>query len=584
MAKNAAVIPIARSGRDPIVRTPLDLACDELKLAIACSVIFGLFITLLAFIGPLYLMNLYERVLGSRNETTLALLTLVVVFALLIHAGLEATRADMMRRAAVAFDRRLAGPTFDAIQRAIVRRPMDGALPSLRDLDTLRELVGSAALTGLLDLIWFPLFLIACLMLHPIFAVLVVISAGSIALLTLATARATAGPMAQASLAQQVAARRASATFQNFEAVQGMGMRPAMRRGWLSLHEATLGWLVVADDRSMALRTLTAFTRSASQTMTLAIAAYLVLHKDLSPAQIFAVSIIVGKATQPLQQVASHWSALANARQAYDRIQAMLRESPPVGAKIALPRPRGELSASGLVVAAPGRGVDQIILRSISFQLPAGEVLAIVGPSASGKSSLLRVLLNLWTPLAGEVRLDGTEIRHWDDQDLGRHLGYLPQTVELFPGTVAENIARFDTVRVEAVIAAAHRAGSHDLIQRLPDGYNTQIGEQGLALSGGQRQRIGLARALFGNPSLVILDEPNANLDAEGEDNLMQALSRLREDGRTVVLVTHKVGLVQAADHVLALGNGTMTAFGGRPDVMQRITRPRALAPRRGTG
>jgi ATP-binding cassette subfamily C protein len=578
MAKNAALIPIpSKGGPGPILGTALDTATDAVKPAIAWAVVFGLFITLLAFIGPLYMMNLYERVLSSRNETTLAMLTLVVIFALLILAFLEAIRADMMRRASVLFDHKLSGPTFDAIQRAIVRRPLDASLPTLRDLDSLRELIAGSALTSLLDLIWFPLFLIACLILHPVFAVLALVSAGVIAGLTFMTSRATSEPIKQAGKAQHLAARRASAAFQNFEAVQSMGMRPAMRRGWQSLHEAALGWQVVADDRSMLLRTLSGFSRSISQTATLAIAAFLVLHKDLSPGQIFAVSIIVGKATQPLQQIATQWKAIAQARQAYERIQAMLRDAQPEAKKMSLPRPRGELSALGLVVSAPGRGVDQIILRAVSFQVPAGGVLAIIGASASGKSSLLRVMLNVWKPLAGEFRLDGTDIRHWNDEALARYVGYLPQTIELFPGTVEQNIARFGETGHEAVIAAARRAGAHDMIQHLPEGYNTEIGEQGVALSGGQRQRIGLARALFGNPSIVLLDEPNANLDAQGEDNLMLALAMLREAGKTVVLVTHKIGLVAAADYVLVLGNGTVKSFGERAEILPGVTQPRAL-------
>ncbi len=570
----------AAAARDPIVKTALDEAIGEVKPVLWWAVLFGLFITLLAFAGPLYMMNLYERVLNSRNETTLVMLTLVVVFALLIHAFLEATRADMMRRASVRFDRALSPPAFDAIQRAIVRRPMDSSLPTLRDIDTLRELIASPALTGLLDVIWFPLFLIACWILHPVFAVVVLVSAGLVGILTVITSRSTEEPIREAGKAQQLASRRAAAAFQNYEAVQSMGMRPAMRRGWQSVHEAALGWVVVADDRSVLFRTLTSFTRSISHTLTLGIAAFLVLHKEIGPGQIFAISIIVSKATQPLQQIVVNWKTIANARQAYARIQEMLVEIPSETTKMGLPRPQGELSASGLVVTAPGKGVDQIILRGISFQVPAGSVLAIIGPSASGKSSLLRVMLNVWKPFAGEFRLDGTEIRHWDDEDLGRYVGYLPQNIELFPGTVEENIARFTEAGHDAVLAAAQAAGAHEMIQQLPEGYNTQVGEQGVALSGGQRQRIGLARALFDDPSIVILDEPNANLDSVGEESLMAAIAKLRDMRKTVVFVTHKVGLVGAADYVLVLGNGTMKSFGGRAEVMQRIAQPRVIQAR----
>lgn len=580
MAKNLTVPSSAASDRDPIVKTALDEAIAEIRPAVVWAVVFGFFITILAFAGPLYMMNLYDRVLTSRNETTLVVLTLIVVFALLIHAFLDATRADMMRRASVRFDRALAAPAFDAIQRAIVRRPMDSSLPTLRDIDTLRDMIGSSTLTTILDVIWLPIFLLACYIMHPVFAVAVLVTAGLIAILTVMTSRSTAEPMREAGKAQQMANRRAASAFQNYEAVQSMGMRPAIRRGWHSMHEAALGWMIVADDRSVVFRTLTSFVRSLSHTMTLAIAAFLVLHKEVGPGQIFAISIIVGKATQPLQQIVAQWKNIANARQAHARLQGLLLETPAEGSKMGLPRPKGELSAAGLVVTAPGKGVEQIILRGISFQIPAGSVLAIIGPSASGKSSLLRIMLNVWKPFAGEFRLDGTEIRHWNDEELGQYVGYLPQNIELFPGSVEENIARFTEAGHDAVIAAAQRAGAHEMIQQLPGGYNTQVGEQGVALSGGQRQRIGLARALFGDPSIIILDEPNANLDSVGEESLMAAIAKLREMGKTVVFVTHKVGLVGAADYVLVLGNGTMKSFGGRAEVMQRIAQPRVIQAR----
>lgn len=443
MAKKAPATALAlRDGPAP-ARTALDIATDTLQPAIIWAVALGFCITMLAFVGPLYVMNIYERVLGSRNETTLTMLTLVVVFALLILAVLEASRADMMRRASVAFDRKLAGPAFDAIQRACARRPLDASIPSLRDVEGLREFVASPLLTQLLDLLWFPLFLLACLILHPVFALLALVAALLVAGLSVLTTCRIDGPLREAGKAEQSAARRASAAFRNVEAVQAMGMGPATRRTWQAAHEAALGWLVVADDRSTTMRTLANFARALSQTVTLALAAYLVLHDELTPAQIFAVSIIVGRAMQPLQQVAGQWTTLANARETYRRLQALLREAAPGNVRMSLPHPAGRLSAQGLVVSAPGHGVDLIILRAVSFELPAGAVLAITGASASGKSSLLRVMLNIWTPLAGEFRLDGADIRHWNAQALSHHVGYLPQTVELFPGTVAQNIAHF---------------------------------------------------------------------------------------------------------------------------------------------
>jgi ATP-binding cassette subfamily C protein len=580
-SSNLPAISDGRNGRDGgIVRTPLDIALTEVKPAVRWGIFFGLLITLFAFAAPLYMMNLYERVLGSRNETTLIMLTVVVAFALLIQGYLEAVRSDVMRRSSVKFDRALAGPAFDAIQRAITRSPLDKSTPTLRDVDVIREFIGSNAITSLMDAIWFPIFLIVCFLIHPIMAAIVLVTGCLIALLTYLTSRVTNEPIGEATKASNLASRRAASSFQNYEAVQGMGMRPAMRANWQEMHEAALGWTVVADDRSVVLRTLSSFVRNISQTLVLAIAAYLVLHNQMTPGMIFAISIIAGKATQPMQTVVAQWKSIGAARQSRDRLQKLLIETPPEGAKMSLPKPEGRLTGVGLAISPPGKGVEQIIVRGVSFDVPAGSVLAIIGPSGSGKSSLLRVMLNVWRPLAGEMRLDGTELHHWNDDELGAHIGYLPQDVELFPGTIEQNIARFSGASQASVLNAAIKAGAHEMIQQLPEGYNTAIGEHGSRLSGGQRQRIGLARALFGDPSVIILDEPNSNLDSVGEESLVAAIQSLKAAGKTVVFVTHKVSLVSSADFVLVLGNGTVRDFGPRGNVMQKIAQPRVIQAR----
>lgn len=570
-----------RSERDSeVVRTPLDLAIIGVRPAIRWGFAFGLLITLLAFAAPLYMLNLYERVLSSRNETTLIMLTGVVIFALLVQSYLEAIRADLLKRASVKFDQAIAGPSFDAIHQAISRTPLSRSVPSLQDVEALRSFISSQAVTSVMDAVWFPIFLIVCFIFHPLIAGLVLATGVIVALITLATSRATKEPESEGLKAQAIATRRATVSFQNYEAVQGLGMRPAMRDHWRRMHEAALGWSIASDDRSVNLRTLGSFVRQLSQTAALALAAYLVLHNQMSAGAIFAVAIIAGKATSPLLSLVANWRSFSAARSARDRLQHLFREVAAPGQKMSLPRPSGDLAVSGLVVTPPGKGVESIILRGINFEVPAASILAVVGPSGCGKSSLLRVLLNVWTPLSGEVRLDGTEIAHWDDQELGRHLGYLPQDVVLFPGTIEQNIARFQNASHEAVLDAAMRAGVHDLVQQLPDGYNTVIGDYANNLSGGQRQKIGLARAFYGNPAVIILDEPSSSLDTTGEEGLVIAMKGLKSRGTTVIFVTHKANLLSHADYVLVLGNGTMKEFGQRANVMQKITQPRVIQAR----
>lgn len=570
-----------RSGGDrELMRTPLDEAISGVKPAIRWGFAFGLLITLLAFAAPLYMLNLYERVLGSRNETTLVMLTVVVIFALLVQSYLDAIRADLLKRASVRFDKVVSGPAFDAIHQAISKTPLSRSVPSLQDVESLRSFISSQAVTSVMDAVWFPIFIIVCFILHPLIAVLVLVTGLIVALITWATSRSTKEPQSEGLKAQSIATRRATISFQNYEAVQGLGMRPAMRDHWRRMHEAALGWSVASDDRSVSWRTLGSFVRQLSQTASIGLATYLVLHNQLSPGAIFAVSIIAGKATGPLVSLVSNWRSFSAARSSRDRLQDLFHEVAAPARKMALPRPAGEIAVTGIVVTPPGKGVDSIILRGINFEIPPASILAIVGPSGCGKSSLLRVLLNVWSPLSGEVRLDGTEIAHWDDHELGRHLGYLPQDVVLFPGTIEQNIARFQDASHEAVLDASLRAGAHEMIQQLPDGYNTVIGDYSNNLSGGQRQKIGLARALFGNPSVVLLDEPSSSLDTVGEEGLVIAMKALKSRGTTVIFVTHKANLLTHADYVLVLGNGTMKEFGQRASVMQKITQPRVIQAR----
>ncbi|OYW31649.1 MAG: type I secretion system permease/ATPase, partial [Azorhizobium sp. 12-66-6] len=323
---------------------------------------------------------------------------------------------------------------------------------------------------------------------------------------------------------------------------------------------AALGWQALASDRAAFLMAATKFNRMFMQSLILGLGAYLAINREISPGMMIAASIIVGRCIQPIEMAIGNWKGIVATRSAFRRVQELLRMSPPPATRMRLPDPTGALQVENLVAHAPGRDVP--VLRGVSFAVPAGAVLGVIGPSAAGKSSLARVLVGVWPASAGAVRLDGSDLSHWDPEQLGRCLGYLPQDVELFAGSIADNIARF-TARDEAqVVQAAQMAGVHEMIQRLPRGYNTEIGESGASLSGGQRQRLALARAIYGSPALVVLDEPNASLDAAGEQALMVAVQALRKAGRTVVLVTHKTNSLGLCDYILLLNEGVVHGFG----------------------
>ena len=342
-----------------------------------------------------------------------------------------------------------------------------------------------------------------------------------------------------------------------------------------------MAWQGSAGDRGAVLLGLTKFNRALVQSVVLGVGAFLAIQREISPGMIIAGSILVGRCIQPIELAVSNWKSVIHMRSAYARVQLLLTSVPVPTPRLRLPEPKGEVSVEGLFVRAPGRDVP--VLRNVTFRLPPGTILGVVGPTAAGKSSLARALVGVWPAAAGAVRLDGSELAHWDEAQLGRCIGYLPQDVELFGGTIAENIARFTAADAEEVVAAARLAGVHDLIQHLPQGYNTQIGEGGVALSGGQRQRIGLARAVFGRPALIVLDEPNASLDPPGEQALAEALKQLKGDKRTAVIITHRPAVLGQCGLVLALKDGVAQAFGPPDQVMPRLAAGGAPAVRKRT-
>lgn len=555
--------------------TALDNAMTVVKPAIWTAVFFSFFINILGLTAPLYMMQVYDRVLSSRSITTLLVLTILIAFLYFSAALLESIRSKLLVRAGVKFDEEINEHTFSAVQRATIAQPSAGHVQALRDTDTVREFFTGAGIISLCDLPWVPIYIAVATMLHPWYGILAVGSIVISGALAWANDRLTRDRLNAATKANIAANNKATTTFRNAEVLQAMGMVGNLRKQWAVSRLESLALQALASDRAGVVMAAIKFNRMFVQSLVLGIGAYLAIIREVSPGTIIAASIVVGKCIQPVEIAIGNWKGMVTMRSAYERVQNLLRSLPDLGKRIKLPEPKGDLAVDNVVVRAPGR--EQLILKGVNFRVPAGHVLGVIGPSAAGKSSLARVLVGVWPPAAGAVRLDGSELDHWDPEQLGQHLGYLPQDVELFAGTIAENISRFGAPEDEKIIMAAQMADVHDMIQRLPQGYNTQIGDAGAALSGGQRQRIGLARALYGMPALIVLDEPNASLDTAGEQALMNTIKRLKEAGRTVVMITHKTNALSHCDLILVLQDGAVQAFGPRDEVMARIVGPRIV-------
>jgi ATP-binding cassette subfamily C protein RsaD len=550
--------------------TPLNHAITAARSALIPAGIFSLFINALALVSPIYMLQVYDRVLSSRNITTLVLLTVIAVFLYCVYGSLEALRSRVLVRGTARFENVLRTPLFDAAFAATLgRKSGAGESQPFRDADTVREFLTGSAMLAFFDLPWVPLFVAASFLLHPIFGVLAIVTG----ILTLGIAIinefSTKNSLTRATQASMSAHTDVSATLRNAEVMRAMGMAPGLKNRWAERRDEQIGWLAVASDRGGALMAGTKSFRQIVQVFILGLGGYLCLEGELSPGGIVAASIIIGRALAPIELAVGQWKGFQNSRGAWSRLQALFRALPQSEQRMSLPAPKGNIRFDQIIAGAPGERTA--ILRGVSFHVEQGKTLAIIGPSAAGKSSVIRVMLGVWPAASGSVRLDGFEINQWNPDELGPHIGYLPQDVELFSGTIAQNICRFRAATHADVIRAAELAGVHEMIQHMPNGYDTQIGEGGQSLSGGQRQRVGLARAMFGKPAIVVLDEPNANLDASGETALLDAIRHLKETGTMVVFVTHKTNMLSVADKVLLMEQGMVRLYGERDEVLAKI-------------
>jgi ATP-binding cassette subfamily C protein/ATP-binding cassette subfamily C protein EexD len=520
------------------------------------------------------MLQVYDRVLHSRNEMTLVMITGIALLLLAIYSMLEWLRSRVLVRAGLRFDDMISKGLFSRVVTITLRQPQARPEVALSDVDRLRDFYTGSGLIALCDVPWMPVFLIVCFLFHPLVGWISLIGAVLIFGLAILNEFLTKRTLTEASAHGQAAQHFANSTLQNVEVMRALGMEDNLRARWHGMHRSMLFKQAVASDRGGGLQSLSKFIRMALQTIILGAGAYLSIEGEISGGSMIACSILMGRALQPIDQVVGQWKQIVSARQAYRRLAQIFHDVPEELERTPLPAPNGRLVIDQLSVVAPGSRI--LLLQGISFHVQPGQAVAVVGPSGAGKSSLVRALVGVWSPAAGAIRLDGSELQHWNKNELGNHLGYLPQFVELFAGTIAENISRFQpNVPAEEIIKAATAARVHEMIQNLPDGYDTQIGAGGRALSGGQRQRIGLARALFGNPAVIILDEPNANLDGEGEEALFQVIADLKARMKGVIFVSHKMSLVASAEKTLVLSDGKVRSFGLTRDILQ--PKPAAL-------
>lgn len=535
--------------------------------------LFGLVSNLLYMALPLYTFQIYGRVMVSQNQATLWMLTLVMLFVFAISSVVDDFRARILINFGVALDHRVSGRVFTGLFDAAVRGDPGARAQALRDLDQFRQTLTGVAAAAIFDVPWIPVFILVLFIIDPLVGIITVLGACALFVLALAQARATQNALKDANDAALKSYGFTDAALRNGEVVRAMGMLPTLGQAWASYRAVTIQRGAVAAEASNLYTDMIKATRMGIQILIIAVGAYLVVKGKIHSGLLFANMILASRALQPIERIVAAWDPLNGMYRAYQRLNVILDRTEPPSTATALPRPTGKLSVEGVNFAPPG--VQRLVLTNINLSLEPNEVLGIIGPSGAGKSTLARLLVGIWRPLNGVVRLDGADVFSWDRADFGRHVGYLPQDTELFAGTVRNNIARFrDDVTDDDVVRAAQLAGAHDLILRMPKGYDTDVGEGGVVLSAGQRQRVGLARAVLCNPAFVVLDEPNANLDAEGEEALMRAIEAIKTNGGTVVIISHKVGVFRAADKMLVLRDGRVELFGPRDQVMSRLVKP----------
>ncbi len=567
----------------PVIKAALEACRRHFVYAMGFSALLNLL-----FIAPmLYMLQVYDRVIPTQGGITLLFLTVVLLFALATLALLDSVRSRLLVRASVRLDRVLSG----AILEATLARPEMGAQriakQAVREFDVLRQTLTGPVMVGLFDAPWVPVYILIAALIHPWVGLLALVGVALSFFLAWRNERATHAPLTEANRAAGQAYASLEFTVASTDVVRALGLRRALVAGHLHDRERMMSLQTDASLDSSRLTAFSKFVRLALQSLALGLAALLAIDAKVSPGAVFAASFIVGRALAPVDQLVGGWKMIVQALGAYQTLKELFVETPADVRMTRLPPPEGKLAVESLTVLDPA---NRPIIGNVSFSVDAGEMIAIVGPSGAGKSTLVRSLAGALVPASGIIRFDGADQRNWDPEELAEHVGFMPQEPSLFAGTIKENIARFrdrlgrDSAEVdEAAVSAATRAGAHEMILQLPGGYDYLLSLGGRGLSSGQAQRISLARALFGDPQYLILDEPNSNLDADGDQKLVQTLEELKKDGKTILIVAHRLSVLPIIDRLLVMQNGRLTMFGPRDEVLRQIA-PKAPTPRIVTG
>lgn len=559
----------------PMIQIPKnELACvlASFKKIFLTVGVFSAIINLLLLVPSLYMMQVYDRVLSSRNETTLLMLTAMTLGAYLLMSALEFVRSFVLIRIGMGMDMQINTRIYTAsFEQNLKRGGGTNAGQALHDLTNIRQFMTGNALFAFFDAPWFPVYILVIFLFEPSLGLFALCGAAVLIVLAYINEKVSRALLTEASTIAIASANLATNSLRNAEVIEAMGMLPNLQARWFRLHTRFLRLQADASERAGIVSAASRFARISLQSLVLGYGAFLAIEGKVTPGMMMAGSILMGRALSPVESLIGVWKQWSSTRSAYKRLTELLQSNPPREARMALPRPLGVLSVENITAAPPGAA--GAVIKSLSFAISPGDVLGVIGPSGSGKSTLARLLVGVWPSATGKVRLDGADICQWGREQLGPYLGYLPQDVELFAGTVGENIARFGESDPEQVVLAAKRAGVHDLMLRLPKGYDTVLGDGGVGLSGGQTQRIGLARAMYGDPAVVVLDEPNSNLDDSGEQALLAAVNDLRQRGKTIVLITHRTNIIGATNKLLLLNGGTAQMFGPTNQVMAALTR-----------
>lgn len=552
------------------LRSDLEEALRKCKDAFISAAGFSFVINLLMLVPSIYMLQLYDRVVPTGNKSTLMMLTLIMIVLFLTMGTLEWVRSQILVRVSTRLETMLNDRLFQvAYKQSLYSGGQRASSQPLDDLTSLRQFMTGNGLFAFFDAPWMPVYIALMFVFHPLYGWFAVATGLILVAVAIANEKATAKTLEEANKIAISGRALVNKNLRNAEVIESMGMLKSVRQRWLAGSHEVLVLQAGASSRAGLIGSLSKFIRLSSQSLILALGAYLVIEREISPGLMIAGSILLGRALAPIDMIIGSWKGFINARSQYHRLNEILLLIPADPLRMSLPAPEGNFQIEAAVVVPPGAKVP--VIKGISLSILRGDVLGIIGPSGAGKSTFVRALLGIWPTSTGKIRLDGADVFSWNRDELGPYLGYLPQDIELFEGTISENIARFGDIDPEQVVAAAKMADVHELILRLPEGYDTYIGGNGGSLSGGQRQRIGLARALYGRPAVVVLDEPNSNLDDQGELALGNAILRLKERMVTVVIVTHRNNILANVDKLLVLNDGQLAVYGPRDQVIAHL-------------